>query len=88
MYAKSLGLRMSRRELVECYMIFGGVPYYWGYLDKRYSLDFGEKCYWYMQEGFIPGKNFFITSDDINGGTDTQAIWEVAKAVERLFFAK
>ena len=38
MYAKSLGLRMSRRELVECYMIFGGVPYYWGYLDKRYSL--------------------------------------------------
>ena len=56
--------------------------------DKRYSLDFGEKCYWYMQEGFIPGKNFFITSDDINGGTDTQAIWEVAKAVERLFFAK
>lgn len=37
-YAKSLGLRMSRRELVECYMIFGGVPYYWSHLDRRYSL--------------------------------------------------
>ena len=54
--------------------------------DMRYALDFGEKCYWYLQEGFILGKNFFVTSDDINGGTDTQAILEVAKAVERRFY--
>lgn len=37
-YVKSMGLRMSRREIAECYMIFGGVPYYWSYLDKGYSL--------------------------------------------------
>ncbi|MGX8774554.1 MAG: hypothetical protein ACSW8G_05805 [Bacillota bacterium] len=54
--------------------------------DMRYALDFGEKCYWYLQEGFILGKNFFVTSDDICGGTDTQAIMEVAKAVERRFY--
>ena len=56
--------------------------------DKRYAIDYGEKCYWYIQEGFIPGKNFFVTSDDISGGTDTQAIWEVANAVERRFYGE
>lgn len=56
--------------------------------DKRYAMDFGEKCYWYMQEGFIPGRNLFVTSDDLYGGTDTQAIMETAKAVERLFYAE
>ena len=56
--------------------------------DKRYGMDFGEKCYWYIQDGFILGKNFFVTSDDINGGTDTQAILEVAKAVERRFYGE
>ena len=54
--------------------------------DKRYAIDYGEKCFWYLQEGFIPGKNFFVTSDDIYGGTDTQAIMEVTKAVERRFY--
>lgn len=56
--------------------------------DKQYALRFGEKCYWYLQAGFVLGKNFFVTSDDIKGGIDTREIWEVAKAVERLFFAK
>lgn len=37
-YARSLGLKMSKRDIAECYMIFGGVPYYWSYLDRRYSL--------------------------------------------------
>ena len=37
-YVEALGLRMSRPHIVEAYMIFGGVPYYWSKLDKRYSL--------------------------------------------------
>lgn len=31
------GLAMSRSEIAECYMAFGGIPYYWRYLDKRFS---------------------------------------------------
>jgi len=54
--------------------------------DQGYALKFGEKCYWYLQEGFILGKNFFVTSDDIHGGTDSQAIWCVAMEVQRLFY--
>ena len=37
-YAREAGLSMGRRELVEAYMIFGGLPYYWSLLDRRYSL--------------------------------------------------
>ena len=31
------GLAMSRLEIAECYMAFGGIPFYWRYLDKRFS---------------------------------------------------
>ena len=37
-FAREKGLAMSRRELAEGYMALGGIPYYWRYLDKRYSL--------------------------------------------------
>jgi len=37
-YAREQGLAMSRRELVEAYMVFGGVPYYWSLLDRRFSF--------------------------------------------------
>ena len=37
-YAREAGLSMGRREIVEAYMIFGGIPYYWSLLDRRYSL--------------------------------------------------
>lgn len=37
-YAKELGLSMSRREIAETYMVFGGVPYYWSYLEAGESL--------------------------------------------------
>ena len=37
-YARENGLAMSRKELAEAYMALGGIPYYWHYLDKRFSL--------------------------------------------------
>ena len=37
-FAAEKGLSMSRKELAEGYMALGGIPYYWRYLDKRYSL--------------------------------------------------
>lgn len=32
------GIIMSREQMVECYMVFGGVPYYINCLDRRLSL--------------------------------------------------
>ena len=37
-YAEERNLGMSRGQLAEAYMIFGGVPYYWSFLRKSESL--------------------------------------------------
>ncbi|MDE7350745.1 MAG: AAA family ATPase, partial [Muribaculaceae bacterium] len=37
-YTTSLQMRMTRPQIIEAYMIFGGVPYYWSKLDRRFSL--------------------------------------------------
>ena len=56
--------------------------------DPAYAVRFGEKCHIYLQNGFVLGKNFFVTSDDKYGGTDSEAIYRVALEVERLFYAE
>lgn len=37
-FAEERGLGMSRRDIAECYMILGGIPYYWRYLIRGLSL--------------------------------------------------
>jgi hypothetical protein len=37
-YAKQQRLGMNRKQLLECYMALGGIPYYWSLLDKSKSL--------------------------------------------------
>lgn len=37
-YAASRGLSLSRRDVVDTYMILGGIPYYWRQLDKALSI--------------------------------------------------
>ena len=54
--------------------------------DLRYAMNFAEKCNWYIQNGYVLGKNYFVTSDDVNGGTDSRAILKVVEKVERLFY--
>ena len=38
-YAASRGMAPSRAEIVEYYMVLGGIPYYWRFLDKGLSLS-------------------------------------------------
>ncbi len=37
-YAAERGLAMSRDDIAECYMVFGGIPYYWRNLRPGVSL--------------------------------------------------
>ena len=37
-YAEANKLGMSRRQILECYMVMGGVPFYWTFLDRGKSL--------------------------------------------------
>lgn len=36
--ARERGLSMSRKDIAECYMALGGIPFYWRYLDRRFSV--------------------------------------------------
>ncbi len=38
-YVKAAGLALNRNQILQYYMIFGGVPYYWGFLKKGLSLS-------------------------------------------------
>lgn len=37
-YLQSRGILMSRHQVLQCYMVLGGVPYYWSLLQKGKSL--------------------------------------------------
>ena len=37
-YSDYLKLNYSSKQVVDCYMVFGGVPYYWELLDRELSL--------------------------------------------------
>lgn len=54
--------------------------------DLSYAMDFGKKSNWYFKEGFILGKNYFVTSDDLNFGTDSQMISRLVDRVEEMFY--
>lgn len=38
LYAQAQGLAMERRDVLETYMILGGIPYYWSFLKRGYSV--------------------------------------------------
>ena len=37
-YFRSLDIRLSRYDIVQSYMMLGGIPYYLGYFEKNLSL--------------------------------------------------
>ena len=38
LYAESMGLELPRAQIAECYMVLGGIPYYWHYLQRGLSV--------------------------------------------------
>lgn len=38
-FFESRDIRMSRYDIIQSYMVFGGIPYYLGYFDKGWSLS-------------------------------------------------
>ena len=38
-YFSHFGFRYSRRQILECYMVMGGIPYYFSLMDKSLSLS-------------------------------------------------
>lgn len=55
-YSRELGLSMSRSEIAECYMVFGGIPYYWSYLLKEQSLAQNLDRLLFAKDGKLRGE--------------------------------
>lgn len=50
-YAKEAKLGMTRSQIAECAMIMGGIPYYWSFLDREYSLAQNIDRLFFSQDG-------------------------------------
>jgi AAA+ ATPase superfamily predicted ATPase len=63
-YLKSRGVVMSRTELLEAYMILGGIPFYLSLLEKRFSLaqNIDRLCF---AEGGTLRDEFFSLYDSL-----------------------
>lgn len=52
-YVKSKRLGMNRRQIMECYMIMGGVPYYWSKLERERSLAQNVDALFFEQDAVL-----------------------------------
>ena len=45
-YSNYKSLNLSKKQIIEAYMVIGGVPYYWNYIKKGESIpQFIDKCF-------------------------------------------
>lgn len=45
-YCSSRKLSLTKKQIIEAYMVIGGVPYYWNYLEKGQSVpQFIDSCF-------------------------------------------
>ena len=55
-FANVAGLNMSRKEIIEAYMVMGGVPYYWSLLEREYSLAQNIGQIFFAEDGKLRGE--------------------------------
>ena len=69
-FAEEQGLLMNRQDLLEAYMIFGGIPFYWSMLDQRFSLRQNVSRLCFAERGALRHEfdnlfpSLFANSDD------------------------
>lgn len=52
-YANSRGLSYTRRQIVECYMALGGVPFYWKFLERGFSPSQNIDMLFFQPQGVL-----------------------------------
>jgi predicted transcriptional regulator len=55
-YCQNAGLVFSRRDLAEGYMVFGGIPYYWSLLRKKFSLAQNIDLLFFAENAALEGE--------------------------------
>lgn len=75
-YAERLGLSMSRQDVCEAYMVFGGVPYYWNLLRPDMSLSQNIDALFFSEHGALRDEFGFLYSSLFRNAADHVAIVE------------
>ena len=75
-YADRLGLSLSRQEMCEAYMIFGGVPYYWNLLRPDMSLAQNIDTLFFSEHGALRDEFKFLYASLFRNAGEHVAIVE------------
>ena len=75
-YVDRLGLSMSRQEICEAYMVFGGVPYYWNLLRPNMSLAQNIDALFFSEHGALRDEFGFLYASLFRNAADHVAIVE------------
>lgn len=51
LYSRSRKLGMQQRQLLECYMVMGGIPFYWSLLKRERSLPQNIDALFFAEDG-------------------------------------
>ncbi len=55
-FAKSKDLEFNRRQIAECYMALGGIPYYWGFLEKGRGVPRNMDRMFFAEDAVLKGE--------------------------------
>ena len=75
-YAERLGLAISRQDICEAYMVFGGVPYYWNLLRPDLSLAQNIDSLFFSQYGALHDEFKFLYESLFRNSADYVSIVE------------
>lgn len=55
-YADNLKLGMTQRQILECYMVMGGVPFYWSFINRRLGLAQNIDSIFFDEDAALKGE--------------------------------
>ena len=55
-YLEAHGMEWPMEEILRCYMVFGGVPFYWSLLDAHLSLAQNLDALLFQRSGVLRGE--------------------------------
>lgn len=55
-YADNLKLGMTQRQILECYMVMGGVPFYWSFINRRFGLAQNIDSIFFDEDAALKGE--------------------------------
>ena len=53
LYAESRNLQLSQRQILECYMVLGGIPFYWSFMKKSKSASQNINSMFFEPDGAL-----------------------------------